>query len=394
MKTASTLLAAGLIGLGALAITPAARAAEVPAPATSTTASTAIDQDAAALTAVPVAPRTIEIRTQPGAQVVVTARGAKSHRVMANARGIARMANMTPGVNYTVATTDSSTVVTPVVGAGRARNLAVTTTGAADSVTLTWQHNASPARGGSAVTYRVEATPVDDETAATTVNDVSTTTTTLTGLDPLARYAFRVTPVNALGDGKSALVTMETNLSALTGLPAPETNPEPSAPTKPTTPPEPAEPRESHTSPAPAVAPAAAPAAQPAPAQPARPTTRTIYVCPDGFADVDGVCTKTMAYTYQTQDYTFTRGKTGTQDIQAICSSSFTDADGVKHWIVEPHECTITRDVFGDIKDPTPAGWEDTGSNWRKQDDAPAGWSDDGTQWVQTAEKVAQVVPA
>ena len=101
-----------------------------------------------------------------------------------------------------------------------------------------------------------------------------------------------------------------------------------------------------------------------------------------------------MGYTYQTQGYTYTRGKTGTEDIIATCFSRYTDPDGVTHYTVEPHECTITRDVFGDIKDPTPAGWEDTGSNWRKKDDAPAGWSDDGSQWVQTTDKIAQVVPA
>ena len=101
-----------------------------------------------------------------------------------------------------------------------------------------------------------------------------------------------------------------------------------------------------------------------------------------------------MGYTYQTQGYTYTRGKVGTEEFTSSCWSGYEDSEGTFHYTIEPHECTITRDVFGDIKDPTPAGWEDTGSNWRKKDDAPAGWSDDGSQWVQTADKIAQVVPA
>jgi hypothetical protein len=54
----------------------------------------------------------------------------------------------------------------------------------------------------------------------------------------------------------------------------------------------------------------------------------------------------------------------------------------------------LTRDVFGDVKDATPAGWEDTGSNWRKRDETPSGWADDGSQWIQTTGLVEKVVPA
>jgi len=50
------------------------------------------------------------------------------------------------------------------------------------------------------------------------------------------------------------------------------------------------------------------------------------------------------------------------------------------------------------VKDQTPAGFTDTGSNWAKQtqvkDQTPSGYSDNGTTWVKVAAKVAKVVPA
>ena len=382
MKKTPAILAVGLIGLATLAVNPAARAAE----ATPTGIVVAKDT-ARALSAVPAAPRAIEIQAQPGDQITITAKGERSRQVRADRQGTARLAGLTAGTTYTVTTADAATTVTPMLAAGRARNLQVTTTDAADAVLLTWQHRATQARGE--IGYRVEATPVGeaDTVPLTIVDEVSTTQATLTGLDPQVRYAFSVTPYNALGDGQASLALMNRSLAAMTGLAAPTAKPEP-VPTAPVAPRAPQA--------APQGEQASAPSASgPAPAAaPARPSTRTVYVCPDGFADQGGTCTKTMGYTYQTQGYTYTRGKTGTEDITATCFSRYTDPDGTTHYSVPPHECTITRDVFGDIKNPTPAGWEDTGSNWRKKDDAPAGWSDDGSQWVQTADKVAQVIPA
>lgn len=46
------------------------------------------------------------------------------------------------------------------------------------------------------------------------------------------------------------------------------------------------------------------------------------------------------------------------------------------------------------MKDDTPAGFTDNGSEWTKKDAAPSGWSDDGTQYVHTVAKEARVVPA
>ena len=101
-----------------------------------------------------------------------------------------------------------------------------------------------------------------------------------------------------------------------------------------------------------------------------------------------------MAYTYEIQDYTYHRAKVGTQTYVDRCSSGYTDAEGNFHWIEQPHDCTQTRDVYGDVLDPTPAGWEDTGTHWQKKDNTPEGWADDGHQWVQTTGKITKVVPA
>lgn len=117
-------------------------------------------------------------------------------------------------------------------------------------------------------------------------------------------------------------------------------------------------------------------------------------MCPDGFAESGNSCTKASPYTYSTRAYTYTYGKTGTETYTDTCSSGSTDQDGQFHWVEQPHPCTRTRDVYGNVKDATPTGWSDTGSNWSKKDDAPAGWSDDGSQYVQTADKVAREVPA
>ena len=46
------------------------------------------------------------------------------------------------------------------------------------------------------------------------------------------------------------------------------------------------------------------------------------------------------------------------------------------------------------VRDATPAGYTDTGSNWTKRSAPPAGYLDDGTQWVKTVSKEARVVPA
>ena len=401
MKKTAALVAAGLIGFGSLVASPAAHAAEIVQPASS---GVVIAQDTSRLlTANPSAPRAIDVQAQPGDLVKVSTKGQKTRTVRADRDGHATVKKLTPGKTYRVRTGDAATTVTPVVKVGQAENLRVTTTDAFDTVDLTWQHNATKARGGDSITYTVAAEPItpqppaddaatvlEDETPAI-VDEVSTTEATLTGLDPAVRYSLTVTPHNALGDGESSVAVMNRSLSSITGLQAPvaeqpQQTPAKEAPVQPASGPTPA--------PAPAPAPAPQPAPAPAPAPAPKPSTKTIYVCPDGFSDDGGVCTKTQAYSYQTKEYTYHQGKVGTRTITDTCASGYTDDEGQFHWIEQPHPCSKTVDVMGDIKDDTPAGWEDTGSNWRKKDDTPSGWMDDGSQWVQTTAKIEKVVPA
>ena len=386
MKKSAAILAAGLIGFTALVASPAAHAAEIAQPAAQ---GVVIAQDTSRiLTATPSAPRAIQIQAQPRDQITIAAKGEKIRKVRADAQGLATVNKLTAGKTYTIRTKDASTTVTPVINVGRATDLQVTTTDAIDTVNLTWQHNTNKARGGNTITYTVEADPMGPsaQQEPTIIDEVSTTSATLSGLDPMVRYSFTVTPHNALGNGEPSVAMMNRSLSAITGLAVPVATPEvaPTKPTTPTTPTKPAVTPEQPASPAPAPGPAPAP----------KPSTKTIYVCPDGFSDDGGVCKKTMGYTYQTQDYTYTYKKTGTETYTDTCASAYTDENGQFHWIEQPHPCTKTRDVFGNVKDATPAGWEDTGSNWRKKDDAPSGWMDDGSQWVQTTGKIEQVFPA
>ena len=393
MKKTAALVAAGLIGFGSLVASPAAHAAQTVQPVAP---GTVIAQDTSQLlTATPSAPRAITIQAKPGELVRVKTKGQKARTVKADRDGQARVAKLTAGKPYNVSTQDATTTVTPVVNVGPATDLRVTTTDSPDAVDLTWQHKATKARGGSDITYIVQANPIDDagqllteEASPAVIDEVSDTGAVLADLDPTVRYIFSVTPHNALGDGEPTVARMNRSLSEITGRQAPITTEDSAAPQRS---PETPQPRQD---PAPAPQPAPAPAPAPGPAPAPKPATKTIYVCPDGFSEDGGQCKKTMGYTYQTQDYTYHYGKTGTENVISRCSSGYTDENGNFHWIEEPHECTVTQDVYGDIKDATPSGWEDTGSNWRKKDDTPSGWSDDGSQWVQTTDKVAKEVPA
>ena len=398
MNKATAFAAAGLIGCGSLLTSPTAQAQQTDQP---TTSEIVIAEDTSRLvTATPSGPRAIDITAAPGTLIRIYGAGQKTRTVRTDRDGHATVKKLTAGKTYRVRTAESSTTVTPINKAGAVRNLRVTTTGDFNTVRLTWRHKAINSRGGAAIAYTVTAEPLSSIDAAidpvgtsdsdegVIVEEVATTEANLVGLDPNVRYRFRVAAHNALGHGKASTAVMDRSLSDIDGWRAPvaeQPAETPRTPTEalPTTPPA--------TRPSTPPAPMSPPAATPA--RIAKPTTKTIYVCPDGFTDDDGLCTRTMAYTYQTQEYTYHQGKIGTKQVLSRCSSGYTDEQGNFHWIEQPHDCWRTQDVIGDIKDTTPAGWEDTGSHWRKRDDTPAEWSDDGSQWVQTAEKIEKVVP-
>lgn len=156
--------------------------------------------------------------------------------------------------------------------------------------------------------------------------------------------------------------------------------------------------------------PAQAPSAEPssggsssAPSAPAAPKTKVIEVCPDGFVDTGSDCEQTISYTFHTETetraYSYHSEKIGTESWQGTCDAVYTYWDGfsenVGHY---SYPCTHYRDVFGDVKDATPAGFTDDGSAWVKhtqvKDTTPSGYCDNGSAWVTTAAKITKVVPA
>ena len=270
-----------------------------------------------------------------------------------------------------------------------ASGLLVRATDHTDSVELAWRHTPTTSTGGSAVRYDVVARPAHGAPVRTQV--LGKRSLTLDGLDPKAVYTFSVTPRNSAGSGRATTARMTRPLAAVTtdkGSTAadPEPSPTPAQPISPAAP----------AAPEPLAEPAAPSAPAPAPA-PARPSTRTIYVCPDGFSDAGTNCRRTQGYTYTTTSYTYHQEQTGTKPTYTSTCDAVRTVWKEGSWQVEHYSYPCTKGgepIYQDVKDPTPAGWEDTGTGWRKKDPAPAGYSDDGSQYVQTAEKIAQVVPA
>jgi hypothetical protein len=147
---------------------------------------------------------------------------------------------------------------------------------------------------------------------------------------------------------------------------------------------------------------AAAPQPAAAPAAPALPRTRTVYVCPEGFTEVNSICTTTLPYTYETRAYTYTWGVVGWHDVADAYAADMARSTGTYcPWGGTYNNgglcigATFHRENdYGNIKDPTPAGFTDTGNEWKKKEAAPTGFTDDGNQWVKTTAKVATEVPA
>lgn len=320
-----------------------------------------------------------------GSRVTVATRGERTRTARPPRNTAAVFRNLTAGTVYTVRVngTVAGTGI-PVGPVGPAVGLTVSTTAAADEVLLRW--NQRPTRGqGTSISYTVLARPITTlGRVATPAEDVSGITTehaATLALDPTIRYTFTVTPRNTASAGKPTTALMTRTLTELNG-----------SPDAPTTAPTPA--------PTPAV-PAAAPAPPPASAAapgPIGPATKTIYVCPDTFTEnAQGVCEKTTPYTFTTTAYTFHTETTGPapmldsyETAVAACPGGYNleDYGWVKY--CRRYGTAPTKTV----KDPTPSGYTDTGTEWSKKDAAPAGYTDNGTAWVKTVARVANVVPA
>ena len=385
--------AALLIGT-AVFTAPTAQASQLIA-ADQTTSGTVIAQDQTSqLRAQPTGPRAVTVTTTPGARVTLATKNRAPQSTTANANGQARFTKLTAGARYTVRADGKTTTVTPVVNVGKASDLTVMTTDQVDAVDLTWAHKSTKARGGRTIGYTVTATPSQPNAAADAelviTVEASTKQVELTGLDPTIVYSFSVTPHNAIGNGKPSIARMSRSLADITGISTPvaESNDDAQSP-------------HDNANPEPAPAPGPQPAPRPGPQPAPKPNTKTIWVCPDGWADVSGVCTQTQAYTYSKQ----------TETSPYTYSPQFVETGRV--WHDDPYNpfngCRYT--VHGDrcmgweiqgyttqAKNPAPAGWTDNGSAYERQVDVknptPAGWSDNGSEWIRTTAKVEKVVPA
>lgn len=338
-------------------------------------------------------PRTITVTNHGGRSVTLFAKGERIRRVLAPGRHAAVFRGLTPGRLYTVAV--GGQAIGAVVALNRpyaATGLQVRSDGSPGSVTLTWRHRITTATGGRAIRYEVTATAKGAPVVRASATGVPRAS--VIGLDPDLLYTFTVRPRNDAGTGRVTIARMTRTLGQITGGPAGTSDHAPSEPAGQPSAPEPS---------TPAAAPAPAPAPPPAPA-PAGPRTTTIWVCPDGYAEVAGQCLTTKPYTFhtetQTQPYTYhSEQQVDTKTVPATfdgsvwtwsCPSGYSAGGG--QWGVGICKGTVTVQV----KDAPPQGWYDTGSRFGQdievKDALPDGYLDDGSQWVKTTAKVAREI--
>jgi hypothetical protein len=373
IKTLGFVAAGGSMAFAVLLGSPAAHAATSPVD----TAKPAIVVAAqAGPQAAADRPAAITVTDHGGAPVTLTAKGEKVRTASKPVGQAATFSGLTLGKPYTVKVGGEFVgVVTPVTTPGAASRLVVSATELPGEVTLAWKQAMRPNTG--ALTYRVTASSPDLTPIEATVSNGGT----LSGLATDARYTFTVTPLSSAGAGKAARATMVKSLREL-GAPSADS-------TAPLPPKKVASNDPGSETPTPATS-------QPTPTQPSTPRTRTIWVCPDGYSPAGDVCQKTAAYTYSTLSYTYhpvTRTWTETVIDGAEPMGDTWRPGCADGWcITASHQETRSETTM--VKDATPSGYTDTGSNWSKKDNPPAGYTDDGSQWVTTAAKIATEVPA
>jgi len=291
------------------------------------------------------------------------------------------------------------------------RSLALTLSPKPGTAVLTWAAPRTKAK------FTIMASPVKRPTATRMLKATAGPVVSFAGLDEDARYVFTVTPQVGAFTGPTSRLLMTSTLKQLRSLTVGEqatsvsTASSPGATTTLAT--------SGVTSTQAVVMPAMQPVAQPdapqpaaspqpaaAPAAPAPPRTRTVYVCPNGFTEMSGNCTTTLPYTYLTLAYTFHQVPytVTVQDPPNVYAADRAQSTGTLcPWGGSPNPagdlCSIpggshqvTR--YNTVKDATPNGYTDTGTEWKKKDVAPTGYTDNGTQWVKTTAKIATEVPA
>ena len=277
----TTILSLSLVTGATMAVAPGTSAAQIIVAQSPTETPPTL----APFTATPGAKGSLLITAEPSSRVVLKTKGAKARAVKTNRAGLVRVKSLRPGVKYTLTTkiagsTKRITAI-PESQVVAAHTFRVLTTEIPGQLQLSCRHANTPAQG--AVSFTVTAAPIDS-TTETIAGTTTSTEMVFTDLDLNVRFAFSVTATNTISSATLTMALMTKSLNDLQGTPvtkAPETPETPVSPVK--------QP----------VAPA------PAPVGPSGPLTRTIYLCPDSFTKVGGLCEKNLPYTYTTENYTF-----------------------------------------------------------------------------------------
>jgi hypothetical protein len=399
MKIAGVIAAATVIlGTAGAAIAPAAHAATPSASGVRT-----VIQSAEVSTSVQVLttkPNSITVIGHGGQPITVWTKGTQPITKKPTNSGPVTFTGLKAGQAYAVYVgATQASVVRTLTAAGVASAVTVQAGPIDSSIDVSWDIVLPSGTKASSVSYLIEAT--SPTASPVSMKVTGTDHALITGLNPDAKYTFTVTPMLGATKGTPASATMIVTVAEAFALAKDEAagnaDPaaKPAAPIAPVTPVAPA---------APSAPEAPASPATPSPG-PAAPSTKTIYVCPDGFSEAGSdLCERTLAYSYTTSAYTYhaeanyVTVQTGTRTETVPGSSATGCTNG---GTLYGDTCYATYPVYEtqqqgtkQVKDAGPAGYTDNGSAWQQRNAMPAGYADNGSAWVQTAAKVAKVVPA
>jgi hypothetical protein len=399
MKIAGVIAAATVIlGTAGAAIAPAAHAATPSASGVRT-----VIQSAEVSTSVQVLttkPNSITVIGHGGQPITVWTKGAQPITKKPTNSGPVTFTGLKAGQAYAVYVgATQASVVRTLTAAGVASAVTVQAGPIDSSIDVSWDIVLPSGTKASSVSYLIEAT--SPTASPVSMKVTGTDHALITGLNPDAKYTFTVTPMLGATKGTPASATMIVTVAEAFALAKDEAagNADPAAkPAAPIAPVTPVAPT------APSAPEAPASPATPSPG-PAAPSTKTIYVCPDGFSEAGSdLCERTLAYSYTTSAYTYhaeanyVTVQTGTRTETVPGSSATGCTNG---GTLYGDTCYATYPVYEtqqqgtkQVKDAGPAGYTDNGSAWQQRNAMPAGYADNGSAWVQTAAKVAKVVPA
>lgn len=399
MKIAGVIAAATvIIGTAGAAIAPAAHAATPSASGVRT-----VIQSAEVSTSVQVLttkPNSITVIGHGGQPITVWTKGTQPITKKPTNSGPVTFTGLKAGQAYAVYVgATQASVVRTLTAAGVASAVTVQAGPIDSSIDVSWDIVLPSGTKASSVSYLIEAT--SPTASPVSMKVTGTDHALITGLNPDAKYTFTVTPMLGATKGTPASATMIVTVAEAFALAKDEAagNADPAAkPAAPIAPVTPVAPT------APSAPEAPASPATPSPG-PAAPSTKTIYVCPDGFSEAGSdLCERTLAYSYTTSAYTYhaeanyVTVQTGTRTETVPGSSATGCTNG---GTLYGDTCYATYPVYEtqqqgtkQVKDAGPAGYTDNGSAWQQRNAMPAGYADNGSAWVQTAAKVAKVVPA